>query len=38
MIWSAPFMHMVDDLTPYYQDRMRQLPPGATEDRRVPLS
>ncbi len=22
-----PFMHMVDDLTPYYQDRMRQLPP-----------
>ena len=24
----APFMHMVDDLTPYYQDRMRQLPPA----------
>ncbi len=23
-----PFMHMVDDLTPYYQDRMRQLPPS----------
>lgn len=23
-----PFMHMVDDLTPYYQDRMRQLPPA----------
>ena len=23
----GPFMHMVDDLTPYYQDRMRQLPP-----------
>ena len=22
-----PFMDMVDDLTPYYQDRMRQLPP-----------
>ena len=22
-----PFMEMVDDLTPYYQDRMRQLPP-----------
>ena len=22
-----PFMHMVDDLTPYYQDRMRQLAP-----------
>ena len=22
-----PFMHMVDDLTPYYQDRLRQLPP-----------
>ena len=22
-----PFMNMVDDLTPYYQDRMRQLPP-----------
>lgn len=24
----APFLHMVDDLTPYYQDRMRQLPPA----------
>ena len=24
----GPFMHMVDDLTPYYQDRMRQLPPA----------
>ncbi|HEX5462244.1 MAG TPA: tetratricopeptide repeat protein [Steroidobacteraceae bacterium] len=24
----VPFMHMVDDLTPYYQDRMRQLPPA----------
>ena len=24
----TPFMHMVDDLTPYYQDRMRQLPPA----------
>ena len=24
----APFMQMVDDLTPYYQDRMRQLPPA----------
>ena len=23
-----PFMHMVDDLTPYYQERMRQLPPA----------
>ena len=23
-----PFMNMVDDLTPYYQDRMRQLPPA----------
>ena len=23
-----PFMHMIDDLTPYYQDRMRQLPPA----------
>ena len=23
----GPFMHMVDDLTPYYQDRMRRLPP-----------
>ena len=23
----GPFMRMVDDLTPYYQDRMRQLPP-----------
>ena len=23
-----PFMDMVDDLTPYYQDRMRQLPPS----------
>ncbi len=23
-----PFMHMVDDLTPYFQDRMRQLPPA----------
>lgn len=23
----TPFMHMVDDLTPYYQDRMRQLAP-----------
>ena len=23
-----PFMHMVDDLMPYYQDRMRQLPPA----------
>ena len=23
----GPFMHMVDDLTPYYQDRMRPLPP-----------
>ena len=23
-----PFIHMVDDLTPYYQDRMRQLPPA----------
>ena len=24
---TTPFMQMVDDLTPYYQDRMRQLPP-----------
>ena len=24
----GPFMHMVDDLTPYCQDRMRQLPPA----------
>ena len=24
---TTPFMHMVDDLTPYYQDRMRQLSP-----------
>ena len=24
----GPFMHMVDDLTPYYQDKMRQLPPS----------
>lgn len=24
----GPFMHMVDDLTPYYQDRMRVLPPA----------
>ena len=24
----CPFMDMVDDLTPYYQDRMRQLPPA----------
>ena len=24
----APFMHMVDGLTPYYQVRMRQLPPA----------
>ena len=24
----GPFMHMVDDLTPCYQDRMRQLPPA----------
>jgi len=24
----VPFMNMVDDLTPYYQDRMRQLPPA----------
>ena len=24
----GPFMHMVDDLTPYYQDRMRQLAPA----------
>ena len=23
-----PFMHMVDDLTPYYQDRLRQLAPA----------
>ena len=23
-----PFMHMVDDLTPYYQDRLRQVPPA----------
>lgn len=23
-----PFMHMVDDLTPYYQDQLRQLPPA----------
>ena len=23
-----PFMEMIDDLTPYYQDRMRQLPPA----------
>lgn len=23
-----PFMHMVDDLTPYYQDRMRQIAPA----------
>ena len=23
-----PFMHMVDDLTPYYQDRIRQLAPA----------
>ena len=33
----GPFMDMVDDLTPYYQDRMRQLPPGPTQDRRVPV-
>ena len=24
----GPFMGMVDDLTPYYQDRMRQIPPA----------
>ena len=24
----TPFMHMIDDLTPYYQDRMRQLAPA----------
>ena len=24
----APFMQMIDDLTPYYQDRMRQLAPA----------
>ena len=24
----GPFMHMVDDLTPYYQGRMRRLPPA----------
>ena len=24
----GPFMHMVDDLTPYYQDRMRHIPPA----------
>ena len=24
----VPFMHMVDDLTPYYQDRMRQIAPA----------
>ena len=24
----VPFMHMIDDLTPYYQDRMRQLAPA----------
>ncbi len=24
----GPFMHMVDDLTPYYQDRMRRLAPA----------
>lgn len=24
----GPFMRLVDDLTPYYQDRMRQLPPA----------
>ena len=24
----GPFMRMVDDLTPYYQDRMRRLPPA----------
>ena len=24
----GPFMHMVDDLTPYYQDRMHRLPPA----------
>ena len=24
----APFMRMIDDLTPYYQDRMRQLAPA----------
>ena len=24
----GPFMHMVDDLTPYYQDKMRQLAPA----------
>ena len=24
----GPFMHMVDDLTPYYQDKMRQRPPA----------
>ena len=24
----GPFMHMVDDLTPYYQDRIRQIPPA----------
>lgn len=24
----GPFMHMVDDLTPYYQDRIRQLAPA----------
>ena len=23
-----PFMRMIDDLTPYYQDRLRQLPPA----------
>ena len=25
---TTPFMNMVDDLTPYYQDRMRQLSPS----------
>ena len=24
----GPFMHMVDDLTPYYQERMRRIPPA----------
>ena len=24
----GPFMHMVDELTPYYQEKMRQLPPA----------
>ena len=33
----GPFMDMVDDLTPYYQDRMRQLPPAQRKNRRVPV-